>query len=162
MSIEAERLFFEARMKADEGDAGVAAGLLHDLTARYPDFGKAYALLGIIYLISFEDHAQAETYFKQSITLAPAYSFAYLHYAELLFSQERYTELVAIINKGLETPGIDKDKAYHLLGLMHERQQQFEDALDNFRTAMMYSVDDDEIAKYQKAVERCLMKRKIS
>lgn len=161
MSIEAERLFFEARMKADEGDAGIAAGLLHDLIARYPEYGKAHALLGIIYLISFEDHAQAEACFKQAMTLTPAYSFTYLHYAELLFSQERYTEQVAVLNKGLETPGMDKDKVYHLLGLMHERQKQFDDAFENFQKALLYSVDDDDILKYQKAIDRCLMKRKM-
>lgn len=160
MSIQAERLFFEARMKADEGEAGIAASQLHDLIARYPDFGKAHALLGIIYLISFEDHTQAEAYFKQAMILTPAYSSTYLHYAELLFSQERYTEQVAVLNKGLETPGMDKDKVYHLLGLMHERQKQFDDAFENFQKALLYSVDDKDILKYQKAIERCLMKRK--
>ena len=122
-------------MKADAGDAGVAAGLLHDLIARYPDFGKAYSLLGIIYLISFEDHTQSEAYFKKAMTLAPEYPSTYLHYAELLLAQERYTELVAVLNKGLETPGMEKDKAYHLLGLMNERQKQFEDAIENFNKA---------------------------
>ncbi len=131
------------------------------LIALTPDFGKAYALLGFIYFISFEDHTQAEVYFKQAMTLTPAYSFTYLHYAELLFSQERYTEQVAVLNKGLETPGMDKDKVYHLLGLMHERQKQFEDSLINFQKAVLYSVDGEDILKYQKAIERCLMKRKM-
>ena len=161
MSIEAEKLFFEARMKADAGEAGIAAGLLHDLITRYPDFGKAYALLGIIYLISFEDHVQSETYFKKAMTLAPDYSSTYLQYAELLLAQERYTELVAVLNKGLETPGIDKDKAYHLSGLMNERQKQFEDAIENFHKALFYSIDEEDILNYQKAIDRCLMKRKL-
>ncbi len=161
MSIEAEKLFFEARTKADGGQAGIAAGLLYDLIARYPDFGKAHSLLGIIYLISFEDHAIAETYFKQAMTLIPAYSATYLNYAELLLSQERYAEQVAVLNKGLETAGIDKDKAYHLFGLMQERQQQFDDALENFQKAIMHSLDDDDILKYQKATERCLMKKRM-
>ena len=161
MSIEAEKFFFEARTKADAGEAGIAALLLHDLIARYPDFGKGYSLLGIIYLISFEDHPQAETYFKQAMKFAPEYSTTYLHYAELLFSQERNTELVAVLNKGLETAGMDKDKAYHLFGLMHERQKQFDDALENFQKAILFSVDDDSIQTYQKAIERCLMKRRM-
>lgn len=162
MSIEAEKLFFEARIKIDEGEAGVAASILQDLVTRYPDFGKAYALLGIIYFISFEDPSQAEAYFKQAITLSPNYSSTYLHYAELLFSQERYAEQVAMLNKGMETTGMDKDKTYHLLGLMNERQKQFEDAIENFNKALFYSVDEDDILKYQKAVERCLMKKRMS
>jgi len=161
MSIEAEKLFFIARTKADAGDAGAAASLLHDLVIRYSDFGKAYSLLGIIYLVSFENPTQAEAYFKQAMTLAPDYSSTYLHYAELLFSQERYAEQVAMLNKGMEALGMDKDKAYHLLGLMNERQKQFEDAIENFQKALFYSVDEEDILKYQKATERCLMKRKM-
>lgn len=161
MSIEAEKLFFESRLKNDEGEVGIAAVLLHDIVARYPNFGKAYALLGTIYFKSFDDPILAETFFKKAIALSPDYYITYLDYAALLLSQERYTEQVAVLNKGLETTGVNKDKAWYYSGLMHERQKQFEEAIENFQKALFYSVIDTEIAFYQQAIERCLMKRRL-
>jgi tetratricopeptide (TPR) repeat protein len=71
---------------------------------------------------------------------------------------DKGTESVAVLNKALEVPGIDKDKIYSLFGKLYERQAKWEDAIEYYTKAILYSLSDLTLVEYRKDVERVKFK----
>jgi Tfp pilus assembly protein PilF len=161
MNLEAEKLVYSASQLLEKEQAGEAASLLHDCILRYPDTGKAYAMLGYIYQRFFKEIIAGEEYFRKAMTLAPDFTDTYIYYADALLLQERMTEMTAILNKALATTGAEKNKIYYYFGMMNERLSKFEEAVENYQRAILFSLDDAEMDLYQKAVNRCLAKQKM-
>jgi Tfp pilus assembly protein PilF len=160
-NIEAERLIFSAGILVKDNRPGDAASLLQDCLLRFPDAGKAHALMGHIYDHFFHEPFTAEDHFKKAMLLAPDYTFTYLYYAEALLAQERYTEMTAMLNKSLETTAAAKNEIFNLFGLMNEKQSKYEEAVEDFQRAIIYCLDNDLIAVYQQSINRCIAKQKI-
>jgi tetratricopeptide (TPR) repeat protein len=157
---EAEKLFFKAVSKLEEGDISEAADLFSELISEYSDFGKAYNYLGLIYFRHFKDMHTAETHFKTAIALSPEFSESYVNYASLLFSQERFAEMNANLNKVSEIAGARKDKVYEQFALMHEMQGKYDDAVSFYKKAILATLSDEDLAMYEKAINRCNVKNK--
>ena len=160
MNLEAEKLVYSASLLLKQEQAGEAASLLHDCILRYPETGKAYAMLGYIYQRFFKEPAASEEYFKKAMTLSPDYTDTYIYYADALLLQERMTEMTAILNKALATTGAEKNRIYYYFGLMNERMSKFEEAVENYQRAIIFSLDDEDLITYNKSIQRCLTKQK--
>ena len=160
MNLEAEKLVYSAGQLLESEQAGDAASLLHDCIIRFPDTGKAYAMLGYIYQRHFKEQVASEEYFRKAMTLAPDYTDTYIYYADALLIQERMTEMTAILNKALATTGADKNRIYYYFGMMNERMSKYEEAVENYQRAIIFCLHDKEMELYQKAVARCLTKQK--
>jgi tetratricopeptide (TPR) repeat protein len=158
---EAEKLIYSAGKLVREDQAGEAASLLHECLLRFPDAGKAYALLGHIYDRFFREPYKAEEYFKKAMILAPDFTETYLYYSEALLAQERYTEMTAMLNKALETTAAAKDHVYFLFGQMNEKQSKFEEAIEDYQKGIIYCMNSDELIRYQSAIQRCLTKQRM-
>jgi tetratricopeptide (TPR) repeat protein len=160
VNLEAERLIYSAGALVRENKPGEAAALLQDCMIRFPDEGKAYALMGYICNSFFHEPLAAEEYFRKAMILAADFSGTYIYYADALLSQERYTEMTAILNKSLESTGAPKDDIYFLFGQMNERQSKYEDAVDYYQRAVIATLDDVKLSNFKKAIDRCIDKQK--
>lgn len=160
-NLEAEKLIYSAGILVKENQPGEAASLLQECLLRFPDEGKAHALMGHIYDLFFKEHFKAEEHFKKAMLLAPDYTNTYLFYAEALLDQERYTEMTAMLNKSLETTAAAKNEIYYLFGLMNEMQSKFEEAVEHYQKAIIYCLDNDFVDLYQKSISRCIAKQQI-
>lgn len=154
-----EEYFFEADRLINEDQVNEAAVVLRELVTRFPDFGKAYNHLGFLYETKYRDPAQAEIYYKKCLELAPDYPALYLNYSVLLSSQERYSELESLLEKGLEVPGINKAKLYYEVGIMRETKAEFDQAVDAYRKSIQFSFVEGDIALYQSAIQRVETKK---
>ncbi len=161
INLDAEKLIYSATLLIQEKQAGEAASLLQDCLLRFRDAGKAHALLGHIYDRYFIEPITAEDHFKKAMVLAPDFTGTYLYYAEALLRQERYTEMTAMLNKSLETTAAAKNDIYFLFGMMNEMQSKYEEAVEDYQRAVLYSLDSVSIAGYQKAITRCIDKQKM-
>lgn len=160
-NLEAEKLIYSAGVLIKENQAGEAASILQECLLRFPDAGKAHALMGHLYDHFFHEPLTAEDHFRKAMILAPDFTGTYLYYAEALLAQERYTEMTAMLNKALETTGAEKDAVYNLFGLMNEKQSKYEEAVDDYQRAVLYCLDSDVIVIYQKSISRCIAKQKM-
>lgn len=142
----------------DKGLEAEALSELQVLLARQPDAGAARALLGRLLMIRLQDMAGAEEAFKQALRTAPNYGPLYYDYGALLIQSDKATEAVAILNRSLEVAGIEKDKIYRLFGQLYERQAKWDDALEYYRLALMWSLEDPGL--FEQDLER--VKRKMT
>lgn len=135
-----------------------AADLLNQVNTRFPDYGRAYSVLGSLYHKQLQDYINAENLYRKGINLSPEYSPAYIGLAEILLLHERYPELIALLNKAIEIPGIQKDKVFEQFGRMNELQMKLEEAIGYFKKAIYYSFRDEDISNYETAIRRCMKK----
>ncbi len=161
-TAEAEKILFNANEKLAQGLVSEALDILLELTGIYPEFGKAYFVMGNIFTLNFNDLLSGEKHYKKAISLAPDFAPSYVAYAEMLLQQERFTEALAVLNKSLEIAGVKKDKANFLFGMMYELQGKFEDAIAFYKKSISITLSDDIILQAEKAMNRCNLKKKYS
>lgn len=157
---EAEKHFYQAVNKFEQGDITAAADLFSDIVMRFPENGRAWCYLGIIYFRNFKDAVSSESNFKKAILFSPEFSESYIHYAALLLSQERFAEMNANLNKVSEIAGVNKSKVFELFGMMHEVQGRLDDAIGFYKRAIASTFSEDDLASCEKAIARCNTKKK--
>jgi Tfp pilus assembly protein PilF len=155
----AEKQFLTARTLLREGNVEASLQELNLLLARQPDFGKGQALLGHLLFRYVRDFVNAEEAFRKAMRQAPTHEELYIDYAECLLQLERFTETVAVLNKAMEVPGIEKDKIFRLFGLFNERQEKWDEAIDYFSKAVLYSFSNENILQYEADIDRCIKKK---
>lgn len=143
-----------------QGRTGAALSELQLLLARQADHGKAQALYGHILFRHLHDFSGAEEAFRIAMRNAPADPDLYIDYAELLFRLDKATETVAILNRALEVPGVEKDQIYRIFSLLYERQAKWDDAVEYNAKAFMFTVNDEMIQLCENDRER--IRRKMA
>jgi tetratricopeptide (TPR) repeat protein len=138
----------------------VAEGLseLQLLMARHADDGRVQCLYGNALMTFLEDFTAAEEAFRQALRTAPGYVELYYDYAGLLLRMDKSTEAIAILNRGMQVPGIEKDLLYRLTGRVYERESRWEDAIEQYNLALQYTFDQDRISSYISDIERVKLK----
>jgi tetratricopeptide (TPR) repeat protein len=118
------------------------------------------AWMGHIKAHYFKDDSGAEKLYTTAIEKDAAFAETYLFYADLLLRHERFAEMNAVINKAAAISGVSKDKIHHLSGLLNEAQSKLDDAVACYKKAILSGFDNDLIGVYEKAIDRCLVKKK--
>ncbi|CAN5376247.1 hypothetical protein BH11BAC2_BH11BAC2_24910 [soil metagenome] len=154
-----EKQYLKARSLLSEGKPDEAVQELSLILALQPDNGKGQALLGHLMFRYFKDYVGAENAFRNAIKQAPTYAELYIDYAEMLLVLERYTETVAILNKSLEVPGIEKDKVNRLFGMLYERQTKWDEAIAYYNKSLIFTFSNEDLKIYEADIARCLMKK---
>jgi hypothetical protein len=67
---------------------------------------------------------------------------------------DKGTETVAILNRALEVPGVEKDKIYRIFSQLYERQAKWDDALEYNAKAFMFTLNNEMIQRCQDDRER--------
>lgn len=155
----AEKTLLQAQLLLEKGQVVDCVQELSTLLARQPEHGRANALLGHLQLRYFKDFTAAEEAFKIAMRNASSFPDLYVDYAFLLLQVERYTETIAVINKGLEVPGISKDKLFQIFGNLYERQSKWDDAIEYYSQALRYTLNNDSLKEYEVDLKRVEAKR---
>jgi tetratricopeptide (TPR) repeat protein len=157
---EADQLFMNAMALLTSGEIVRAAAILVQITERFDHFGKAWFELGNIQKDHLEDYESAAECYLKAIELNPTYWRTYIAYADVLFILERYAEMNAILNQAAEIKGVRKDLVFSKSALLMESQQRFDEAIDTYKKALLATYSDEEIERCEKAIHRCITKKK--
>lgn len=156
-----EEMFYTADLLIEQGRVIEALHLLQKTVEYYPAFGRAWNHLGFLYETKFRDLQKAEEYYRHALELSPEYTATWLNFAVLLSQQERWPELAVLLQRSLSVPGINKSKVYHETAIMHEAQDELDEAIGYYQKAIGASFSEDDINRYQKSVDRCIRKKDI-
>jgi tetratricopeptide (TPR) repeat protein len=156
-----DKQFYLATRLLKEGQVEECINELSLLLIRYPDHGRGNALLGHLFMRHLSDYSQAEECFNQALRFGPLYPELYYDFAELLIQLEKYTGAIAVLNKGFEIPGIEKEKMLRLFGLIYEKQQNYDQAITYYTDAIFQSMSETAIKKLQSDIQRCMLKKRI-
>lgn len=129
------------------------------LLTRDPESGKAQAMLGHLQFRYYGNPAAAEEAFKKAMRVEGDLPELYLDYGELLLQTGKYTEMVAVLNKATEIPMMPLDRVNRLFGMLYERQARWDEAMDYYTKAILYTLDNDLMDQYEKDLQRCRRKQ---
>jgi tetratricopeptide (TPR) repeat protein len=151
-------LFFEADTLIKEKKITEAISVLEAILVEAPDYGRAYNHLGWIFETQYRDFIKAEDMYKRCIALDPNYTPIYLNTSILLSTLGKYDEQKDLLAKALTVPGIDKPGMYNEMAIASEMQGQYDEAIENYKTAIRLSLVDANIDTYMASIERCKKK----
>ncbi len=160
MDLEAEKIFYQSLRLIHDGKIPEALDLLSETMDKHADFSRAWSAMGDLLSIHFNDLEKAESFYKKSIELAPEKHEAYIGYAALLIRMSRFAEANAQLNKASNISGVFKDKLFEQFGILNEAQSRLEDAVANYKKAIVHSFSNDLIASCESAINRCNLKKK--
>lgn len=120
-----------------------------------PTNAPTHNSLGWIYKTQMDDYRNAENHYLAAIKGEPAYPHAYLNYIILLTDTERFAEALTWVKKAMKIEAVDKAWLHHRLGLIHELQLKFDEAIFHYEKAMLLTLSDEKIKAYKEDVLRC-------
>ncbi len=153
--------FFEADQLINANEVNKAYALLKECITKFPDYGKAYNHLGFIYETKYRNPEKAEPLYQKCMELSPQYPAVYLNYCVLLSTLERYEDLVALLEKALEVPGMNKAKIYNEYAIMHEVRGNYNSAIEYYQKAIKFSFVATNIKSYESSIERIKEKQRL-
>lgn len=158
-NLEFEDLLFEADDLIRDNKIAQAVTLLESIIAQAPDYGKAYNHLGWVYETKLRDYERAETNYRQCLAYTPEYPPVYLNMAIVLSTLGKYKDLENLLKQALTVPGIDKAAIHNEFGILHELCLDYNAAIDSFKKAIQFSLNDNNVQTYMKSIDRCRTKR---
>jgi tetratricopeptide (TPR) repeat protein len=76
----------------------------------------------------------------------------------VLSGMRKWQDLEDLLNKAVETPGVDQAAAFNEFGIMYEMRGEYELAIKNYKTAIRMSLKNSKIEAYRDAIDRCKVK----
>jgi tetratricopeptide (TPR) repeat protein len=159
--VEYEDLLFEADDMIRNNRIADAINLLEDIISRVPDFGKAYNHLGWVYETKIKDYQKAILMYKQCIAYMPEYPPVYINLSIVLSQLGLYDEQKDLLQKALSVKGVDKASLHNEFAIMNELTGDYNTALEHFKEAIKYSLNDTNVDMYIKSMDRCRKKRDL-
>ena len=161
MIEDADRLFYAAKEHYGDGAVSATAEAYQQILDQFPTHGKSLAHLAEIFITHYKNPGKAEDLIRKAIQNDPSYTYSYFLFADLLLEQERYSELIAAMNKVKEIPGVPKDMVLKYFALLNEMQGNYDQAIDFFKQAIRKSLSNDNINTFADAIKRCKLKKEI-
>ena len=132
-----EEKYLQAVDELSYGENPKALNLLNEIIAKEPFYAKAHFQLGKLYYYELKDYQAAGYHFKTCTELEPLFPDVYCHYLNLIVFLNMGTRVNDVANNALKTPGVDAANIHQLLGLFAEKNKNWADALNFYRTAFM-------------------------
>jgi len=152
-----------------EAEADIRNSSFHDAFLKYesilyeePGYAPAHNSMGWIYKTQFDNYEKAKTHFLTAIKADPSYPHPYFHLAALYADLEKYEDLKRHLGKCLKIPSIDKAWVYYRYGMIDEIAGNYDNAIKNYRQAILHCFNNDKIKDYQADIERCKIKQEIA
>jgi len=110
------------------------------LQSKLPETEKeAYFIKGM-YFTYTGDKSQAIAFFDKCLNLDNRHMFAYREKGIALYDMGKYQEATAVLNKAVTLQN-NFDEGYYWLGRCYEKLDKPNDAIDAYKTALLYSPD---------------------
>lgn len=153
--------FYEADQNIKDQRYADAMQTLEAILAESPSYGKAYNHLGWLYETKYRDLKKAEEYYKKCLEIEPEYAPVYMNLAVVLSGMEKWDELKDLLQRALETPGVDRAAVYNESAIMNELQGDYEKAISDYKSAIRYTLKDSAMENYKNAIRRCRTKQEM-
>ena len=134
---------------------------LNQLLSRFPESGRLQSINGYILFRYAKQNDAAEEAFRKAMRADGEDPELYPEYAELLLQGAKYTEMVAVLNRALEVPLVKKDVIYHLFGQLYERQQNWDEAIEYYNRAILFTLDGALMKQFLEARQRVQQKKNL-
>lgn len=157
-NLRLEELFNLADLDIREGYFEEAVKKLEEILIEDPTFGKAYNHLGWLNETKFQNYPKAEELYHKAFQTAPNYPAIYTNYSVLLSTLGKYEQLTTVLEKGLNTPGVDKASMYNEFGIMHELQGNFNEAIEFYTKCAKTTLIKETMDRAISSMERCRTK----
>lgn len=161
MQFKMDDKFFEADLLIKENKIGEALQMLTEIITEMPDYGRAHNHLGWIYETKYNDYARAEKHYQAALSYSPEYVAIYYNYAILLSTLGRYDELIALLDRAMAIPGINKATIQNEYGIMYEAQGKYNEAIESYRNYIRFLYDNKLIDQAQESIRRCQNKMNL-
>lgn len=153
--------FYEADQNIKDQRYADAMQTLEAILAESPTYGKAYNHLGWLYETKYRDLKKAEEYYKKCLEIEPEYAPVYMNLAVVLSGMEKWEELQQLLDRALEMPGVDKSAVYNEYAIMYELQGKYDQAIQQYKNAIRYTLKESNLDNYRNAIRRCKSKQEI-
>lgn len=124
-----------------------------------PTHGKAHNHMGWLHLNHLESYDLAEMHLKLAMKYTRNYSAPYVHMAQLLFDSNRFEEHGEILRKAQKLPGINFAMIHNDLGRAEEVHGRIRKAIQAYKTALRWCLNDHELEVIKANIRRCKTKR---
>jgi tetratricopeptide (TPR) repeat protein len=153
-----EEQILEVNKLYDDGEYVECKRKLLDMLEQEPGFGRAHDVLGWLYYVVLDDHESAVNHLRMAVKFAPNYAPAYYHYAYILNSLNRKSELRELTAKGVATEGVNKCAMYLELGKSFEMNREYSEALEAYYEAERFAITEFEVQEVYVAMRRVIKK----
>ena len=142
------------------GETAKALQLINGLIAADANYARAYYQAGIINYYYIKDYQAAGYYFSKCVEIEPNFPDVYEDLLKLLVFLNMELKAKTTASKALQVAGVNQRLIYHQLGLLEEKNQNYNGALDYYKKAYAYSFEKEDADDSNSDIER--VKDKIS
>lgn len=128
--------------------------LLEEILEMEPGYGKAHFKLGYIYSEYLAEYELAKKHYALAMKFEPGLLDIYPQFLSLYNRLEDHGSLLTLARKALSVMGVSKSGIYFEMGLSFEKQLQWENAMYNYRKAILHATSEDDQDMAVKALER--------
>lgn len=136
-----------------------AKDILLNLLAEVPESGIAHNHVAWLYHRKFSDMEKAEMHYKFAIKFSPKYSVAYLNYIYMLRDFGRIADLERVLLEAEKISNINRSSLYDEFGSLYEMKEDFERAIENYKKAITFTLNNEVIEDLKKHIKRCRDKK---
>ncbi|GHC43270.1 tetratricopeptide repeat protein [Ulvibacter litoralis] len=104
---------------------------------------KALCLLGKLYSEQLNDYNTAKTYYERALASRLDIPEVYPEYIRVLLLNDDYDEVQKLIDFALTVKGIDTAGIYLAQGHLFESKNEFDSAVEAFKEAKQYAMNND-------------------
>ena len=140
----------------DEARKMIDSGLLEE-----PGYANLHHTLAWMYNFHKEDATLAERHYKLTLLFDPSITEAWYQLAWFYFNKKRYETLQNLLKKAEKIEDLDKDFIFNMKGKLAELDKNYNEAIRNYRMALLNSVDNDDAKDYKDNIKRSRLKNII-
>jgi tetratricopeptide (TPR) repeat protein len=156
-----ERFIQRAEVAFEKNDYLEGMRILEEALTIEPNYGKAHNHMGWLYLFHINDWEKAEIHLKLALKYAPGYCAPYIHMSHLLFQKRKFDELIDLLEKAATVGGMQQSFIYNEYGRMSEVKGKLRNAVKNYKSAIRWTFNEQDLNVYRDNIRRCRDKRWI-
>lgn len=149
-----EERYVQAAEELRYGEVAKALQLFNALIAADAEYARAYYQIGIINYYYIKDYQAAGYYFSQCIEKEPTFPDVYDDFLKLLVFLNMEKKAKAIAAKALQVAGVNQRLIYQQLGLLEEKNHNWNAALAHYRKAYVFSLEKDDAEESKGDIDR--------
>jgi tetratricopeptide (TPR) repeat protein len=149
-----EERYIQATEELRYGEAAKALQLFNELLVADAGYARTYFQLGIINYYYIKDYQAAGFYFSRCIEIDASFPDVYEDFMKLLVFLNMKKKAQQTASKALTVAGVNQRLVYQQLGILEEKNQNWNAALDCYRKAYSFSLEKEDTDNSKSDIER--------
>ena len=130
-----------------------------NVLAEVPESGRAHNHIAWLYQKKFADMEKAEMHYKFAIKFAPKYAVAHLNYIYMLRDFGRIDDLERVLLEAEKISNVNRSNLYDEFGSLYEMKEDFAQAIEYYKKAIKFTLNNEYIDDLKKHIIRCRDKK---